>query len=60
MYSPLERRRSIFKLHTLISCLTRANLCNFFNVLLRSSEVWKGEELSLGHTTIIDLELKEE
>jgi hypothetical protein len=60
MYSPLERLGSLFKLHTLTPCLARAILCNFFNVLLRSPEVWKGEGLLLVNTTFIDLELKEE
>lgn len=60
MYSLLERLSSLFKLHTLTLCLVRAILCNFFNVLLRSLEVWKGEGLLLAHTTLIDFELKEE
>ncbi len=60
MYSLLERLSSLFKLHTLTLCLARAILCNFFNVLLTSPEVWKVEGLSLAHTTLIDFELKEE
>ena len=57
-YSPLERLSNLFKLHILTPYLARAILYNFFNVQLRSPEIWKGKRLLLAHTFFIDLKIK--